>query len=408
MARQLKSTSKFNFSGVKLLLTYPTQIDKDDLIAHIENSAGRKSKFIRVAHESGNEETPYPHCHVLVRWFDAVRTKDERFFDIKIDKSWLHPNWKKVNTEQHWLNAVKYLAKEDPDNADLLIQEVSCCNKIWEAESLEDALRKSCIKPSDALGVIALYNARPAAPAYCKEPDRPWQISVLEFINSYPDGQSVHWITDPTGGAGKSTLARYTMINKIAHVVKRVGGASHFATNIANAIATGWTQQCLIIDVPRGNNEPSSSEFYACIEEVLDGVVTATKYQGGTLIFDQPHVIVLANVLPCKRNMSARRWKCHTIDTSFMLTGDHIGSPSGSTISPECPEASPPSSPVATTLLPAPPVSLEESSSLNSVVAGGLTLIAPPATPKIQSGKERLNNINLASLDDEYIMSLLI
>lgn len=303
----MDSTKKFRFAGVKMLLTYPGHLNKPWLIDLLTIASNQPIKFIRCAHEIGKTTgVDYDHTHCLIRWVNQLTTTDCRRFDVVLDGNTIHPNIAPIRTETHWRNQIAYIAKEDPDNSDLIVR--SCVPKIWGAESLADALADNVKKPADTLGVIALYNARPAAEIQVDTPDRPWQLEVLDFVQTKPDRRSVHWYYDPKGGAGKTWLARYMMANKLAYMVKQCGGSSNFATIMAGAVASGWDQRCFILDLPRSAED---YKFYGCLEEICDGCVTATKYQGGTILFNQPHVLVFANFLPNRSAMSADRWVVH-------------------------------------------------------------------------------------------------
>lgn len=325
----MAAPKQFRFAGVKVMLTYPGHLDKLLLIETVTNASHQPIKFIRCAHETGTSTgVSYEHTHCLVRWVNALTTTDCRRFDVRWTPEVAHPNWSPVRTETHWRNQVAYIAKEDPANADLLVK--SIVPKVWAAETLADALADCVRKPSDAPGVIALFNARPATEVVVDRPDRIWQQRVLDFVeHSKPDRRSVHWYFDPVGGAGKTWLARFMMSTKLAYVVKQCGGSSNFATIMAGAVASGWDQRCFVLDIPRSAQD---HKFYGCLEEVLDGMVTATKYQGGTVLFNQPHVLVFANFLPARENMSADRWVIHHIPAADCLVAAAGASVSAPTV----------------------------------------------------------------------------
>lgn len=316
------TSGRFSFQSCKVLLTYPTHLDKAMVLAFVERAGNLPVKFLRAAHETGtSNNVPYAHTHVLARWKATLKTVDCRRFDIVLTGGVLHPNWQPIKTETHWRNQVAYIAKEDPDNADLLVK-TSVVTKVWAADTLTEALLSCVQKPADVLGVTALYNARPSATIEVDLPDRPWQTEVLAFCETRPDRRSVHWFYDPVGGAGKTWLARYMMANTMAYMVKQCGGSSNFATIMAGAIASGWDQKVFILDLPRSAEEHS---FYGCLEEVCDGCVTATKYQGGTVLFNQPHVLVFANFKPNRSKMSQDRWRVHHIASDGCLDKPILG-----------------------------------------------------------------------------------
>lgn len=303
-------TTKFYFQGQKLLLTYSdVHIDKEALIEMIADRAGFELKFARCAHETGlSTGVPFKHTHVLIDFGKRFQTRDCRRFDWNSGDGNPHPNFRPVKSATHWHNCTQYLGKEDPENQDLLV--VSCVGRVWNSASLQDALLNNCEKPSDALGIAALWGARPAQTPDVATPNRPWQQDVLKLVQDKPHPRAIHWFYDPVGDTGKTWLSRYLMANKIAYSVKQACGSYHFATILQGAIAAGWDQRCFIFDLPRTCEDLA---FYGPLEEVKDGHVTAVKYQGGSLIFNQPHVLVLANFLPKREKLSRDRWRVHEI-----------------------------------------------------------------------------------------------
>lgn len=348
------SGKKFYFQGQKLLLTYAdVHLDKEPFIEFVGGCAGFEPKFVRIAHETGlSTGVPFKHSHVLVDFGKRFQSRDCRRFDWDSGNGILHPNWRPVKSATHWQNCTQYLAKEDPENQDLLVR--SCVGRVWDAPSLQDALLAVCEEPGQATGVIALWNARPPVEVRVALPDRPWQTSCLELIRSKPHPRAIHWFFDPVGDTGKTWLSRYLMANKLAYSVKQCAGSYHFATIVQGAIASGWDQRCFVFDLPRSMEDLS---FYGPLEEVKDGHVTAVKYQGGSLVFNQPHVIVFANFLPRREKLSADRWRVHQILPDLSLKpplgpfgGDSVVSPTESedlTLYSSPPPSPPPSEPSA-------------------------------------------------------------
>jgi len=310
----------FDFQGQKLLLTYSTHLDKEDLIEFIHGKTGRSPKFIRCAHETGTtQEVPYEHTHVLIDFGTGKpwKCRDCRRLDVVSYGETLHPNWKPIKGMYHWRNCVAYLAKEDPQNKDLLEEKPSIAGGIWGCENLQDALLKYAQRPGDATGVIAMYNSKPKANALtCKRPSKPWHEEVIALMEEKPRKREIHWFYDPVGNTGKTHLARWASVNNLAYVVKQAGGSRDFATVIQNALKSGWNQRCIIFDLPRVAEQHS---IYSPIEEAKDGCVTAVKYEGSTHWFKQPHVFVFANFEPCRAKLSQDRWRVHTITADGSL-----------------------------------------------------------------------------------------
>ena len=75
-------------------------------------------------------------------------------------------------------------------------------------------------KPSDATGIIALYNAKsetlPSIPEW-RMPKQDWQMKLMaqfEHPTNEHNGRKVFWYYDEIGGTGKSVLADYLAITE--------------------------------------------------------------------------------------------------------------------------------------------------------------------------------------------------
>jgi len=313
----------FQFYGQKLLLTYSEHVDKPSLAEHIEDVTGFKPKWLRSAHETG--ETGHEHTHCLIDFgkrvkyskcdkfdMEVVHEDDEDAEDAAEHVVYLHPNWRPIKTKGHWDHCVKYLSKEDPENADLAGTPVNIIQAVWNQPTRAEAILKFAESPAQAQAIITLYDARPSLAPEISPPEAwwPWQDEVLSLIKTRPDDRTVHWFIDPEGAKGKSRLAKFLTSQDLAYMVRTTGGDKDFATIVRGALANGWNQRCWIFDLPRVSE---AHAIYGPIEAMKDGCVTATKYAGGTSLFEQPHVLVFANFAPDVTKLSADRWRIHRI-----------------------------------------------------------------------------------------------
>jgi len=302
---------KFRFANQKVILTYKTHINKDDIIAFIKNLVEKFTKsikFIRCAHETGKKTgIEYDHTHVVIDFGSAVNTKNCRFFDFKE----IHPNIRKIIAPKHWRRAMNYLAKEDPDNQDLKNEEDikpkgPSIKEIWDSNSLTEALLKSN-SVQYANNIIATYNAKPTIHKFIEGTLRPWQKYIISHFDK-PVDRKVVWIYDSIGNAGKSWFTKFCASN-LAHkcmVIVAPGKQKDISTVIRNEISSGWKGNVVIIDIPRAAD---FSDIYTSIEDCKNGMVTAIKYQGKTIIFDCCHVFVMSNFFPNTNMLSMDRWK---------------------------------------------------------------------------------------------------
>jgi len=304
--------TNFYLQNQRLLITYPSHIPKDFLESFFKVNMGAKELII--AHENGdaNSVTPYEHTHVYVDFGRRFQTRNCRFFDIGT----LHPHIKKILSSQQIANTKKYLCKEDPDNADLLkslVKEDSFDPElIWKCESIQDVLSRYCKKPSDAPGLIALFNYKKKIPKREIYLEHAWQYQLAGYLKDTPVPRKILWIFDPVGNTGKTRLALHLWDScpLSYYIVDKLGGGRDAATIIHSALETGWDGWCFICDLPR---DAENKSIYEPLESLSNGFTTATKYKGSTQIWESGHVVVFANFLPNIHKMSHDRWDVREI-----------------------------------------------------------------------------------------------
>jgi len=131
----------------------------------------------------------------------------------------------------------------------------------------------------------------------------PWQSEIVELLKTEPDGRTVHWYWENTGGAGKSAFCKYMFVNHNVLVIQ--GGRLCDIMNIL------FNYNCdnlrmIIIDIPRRNGNKIS---FAAVECILNGMITNTKYETGVKVFNPPHLVVFSNFEPDTIHMSIDRWR---------------------------------------------------------------------------------------------------
>ncbi|AUM61769.1 Rep [uncultured virus] len=131
---------------------------------------------------------------------------------------------------------------------------------------------------------------------------RPWQEQVINLINQEPDERTINWFWEPHGNTGKTVLIKY-ILSKYKNVHYFSGGkASDIAFQI---IKNKWDPEICIFGLPR---TAEGAVSYNALEQLKDGLVFSPKYEGGTKIFNSPHVIVFANWKPDTSKLSEDRW----------------------------------------------------------------------------------------------------
>lgn len=138
----------------------------------------------------------------------------------------------------------------------------------------------------------------------------PWQLEIEELILSEPDNRTIHWYYDSKGNIGKSAFVKYCVVK---HSVVYISGGKR--TDVANIIfnADMDSARCVMLDIPRANEGNVS---YASLEDIKNGLISNTKYETGTKVFNSPHVICFANFRPKHMyKLSADRWHVVNLGT---------------------------------------------------------------------------------------------
>jgi len=311
--------TKFSFQNTRVMLTYKTHIDKTEMIKFITD-LGPEVVFCRCAHETGDEHHNYLHTHVLVKWKGRVKTQNERFFDYKE----IHPHIKPITTNTHWANGLRYLAKEDKENADLLVEPEKkiSVDRIWDCKNIKEALDNNMTKFSDVSGIVQLYKLREYACEENKITPRLWQVVAAKFIDENKDDRSIIWLWETKGNIGKSFLVSY-IEQKYGEqkclVLTDFGRLTDTANIVQQKLEAGWSCDYVLIDLKRSMRERDS--IYPVLEAFKDRRFTNTKYMGGTLRLRKcPVVVVVANWLPQFNALSLDRWKI--IELTPQVLGD--------------------------------------------------------------------------------------
>lgn len=294
----------------RILLTYKTHLDKDAWIEWISTKTKLTPDFVRLAHETGDKTNPYNHTHCVIDFGKVFQTVNMSYFDYEN----IHPHIRVLKSAKALKDAKTYIAKEDPANKDLLVETTPLADTVWSKDSLQEALRMAK-KPSDATGIIALYNAKsetlPSIPEW-RMPKQDWQMKLMaqfEHPTNEHNGRKVFWYYDEIGGTGKSVLADYLAITEPHKwfTAGAFGNSKDASQIIINAISSGWNGHGIIIDLPR--QAESNVGFYQVIEDLKNGRITSQKYSGRVRYLGAiPHVIVFANWKPNFSKLSRDRW----------------------------------------------------------------------------------------------------
>lgn len=318
---------KFKLKSQKVLLTYRGHLDKEKTIAHFKKQFPKmlecSDHFIRCAHETGKTTgVDYPHTHVLINFGYQIQKES---FDWCMLDGIPHPNIRCCGTMQHYKNAMRYLSKEDPANADLVVAMPTLREKM-EGKTVSQAL-DMCTRFSDVSGALMMQSlcVRPRYdpfndPVLKREPNG-FQKLVISVIDSPADDRGLVWYYNEKGGAGKTILIKHLFASRPESVLAMSGAGCEkdFSHAIISAFDKGWNGSVFLLNVVR-DQQGFDGSLYKSLEKVKDGLVSSQKYQGGTVSWKPGHVIVMANWLPRINSMSIDRWHIWNVVNTPELT----------------------------------------------------------------------------------------
>lgn len=295
--------SDFYFQNQYAMLTYKTHLNKEEFKNFI--TARWDKAEIHIAHETGDEQTPYEHTHCWVNFGKRVQSKNARFLDF----GEIHPHIERMTTKSHRLNGLKYLSKEDPECAYLknATNDLSLTEKIADCKTLMEALTMNVVRPGDAMGVKLLWEmTRSEIAPKTVEYSFEWQRDLRDELMGSPDYRKIIWYVDPVGNTGKTQFVKnyITEHPKEAYAFTQFGGQKDTACIVQGALASGNSLRVVLIDLPR---DAETHAIYEPIEAIKNGMITSIKYQGGTVTFDNPHVVVFSNFTPNYQKLSLDR-----------------------------------------------------------------------------------------------------
>lgn len=303
--------AKFRIQCRRVLLTYRTHVDKDQLRMHL-SSLRTPASEVFVAHEQASSDTDYAHSHVYVDLAkDRVDIKNCRYFDFDDGSQILHPHIKTIFTKGHLDNIWRYLCKEDKENLHLLErcaapQKACLFDKVMECMTPQDVLRMAT-KPSDAPGLLCMFKHKRRPEPEPEPLMEDWQVDLADQLDERPKKREIVWYYDPLGGTGKTDFALHMLRSNKAILLTNLGGDKDAGQLMEIALESGWDGRTILVDLSRSKEGRES--LYSPLEAYKNGSITNTKYAGRMLNFAVPHVVVFANWLPDMSKLSMDRWR---------------------------------------------------------------------------------------------------
>lgn len=136
-------------------------------------------------------------------------------------------------------------------------------------------------------------------------PDRQWEIDILEIIKNEPDDRTIHWYWSKSGKVGKTCFCKYLTVKKGAIILS--GKSADMKNGVVDYYnSKGDYPELIIIPIPRSFNTDYLN--YEGMEIIKDMLFYSGKYEGGMVAGNCPHLFVFANIPPDKSKMSIDRW----------------------------------------------------------------------------------------------------
>lgn len=206
----------------------------------------------------------------------------------------------------------------------------SSLKKAWPKMHLEkcnniEACRDYCKKEETRTGELAIMNKDEPPPI--KDPLEgielyPWQKRLIEELKEAPHDRLIHWIVDFEGNSGKTSLAKHLCIQFPSSMIYLSGNASNCKYGLTTFLykkekgkmkRNSNDLKVVIFGITRSQENYVS---YQALEEIKDGIFFNTKYESLMVVYNIPHVIVLANFEPEYEKLSKDRWKITKLDVT--------------------------------------------------------------------------------------------
>lgn len=132
----------------------------------------------------------------------------------------------------------------------------------------------------------------------------PWQQSLLDIIAKKPHPRQIHWRWSDEGGVGKSTFAKFLVINHDAIILDNAKSG-----DIAHALPR--EPRLIVFDYSRTQDGYIN---YGVIEQLKNGTIFCSKYESRPKYFPIPHIIIFANFEPNRAAFSQDRYDVVKLD----------------------------------------------------------------------------------------------
>lgn len=138
-----------------------------------------------------------------------------------------------------------------------------------------------------------------------------WQGEVIAQLKGQNERQ-VMVLIDPSGGIGKTYLAKYCQIHRIAQYVPPLQDAQDFMAFAMAKPSAGY-----IFDMPRTETTKQRKSMWSAVEQIKNGYLYDKRYQFKDMWIEPPRILVITNEEPEQDMLSADRWQMFNVKYEF-------------------------------------------------------------------------------------------
>lgn len=136
---------------------------------------------------------------------------------------------------------------------------------------------------------------------------RPWQRTLMTYLDSPPAKRKILWFWEAKGNSGKTFMAKYLAATRDALLLdcSRKADLTYMCVDPPGNI--------VCFNIVRSMDEQFMGHVYGLCELIKDDIVISTKYETQRAVMGPQHVVVFANVEPDRTKWSEDRYSVHEI-----------------------------------------------------------------------------------------------
>lgn len=136
-----------------------------------------------------------------------------------------------------------------------------------------------------------------------------WQKDIIDIVSNKPEKRHIYWYYSKLyGGIGKSEFCKYLIRKYNAHLIG--GDKKDIMTQILGSKGEKRISNLYVYNIAKACKGLS----YTALEDIKDGLITSTKYEGCSKVIPIPHIIVFSNFEPDYKKMMPDRFIVRRLD----------------------------------------------------------------------------------------------